>query len=122
MGVNQCNFVGRLGKDPEMRYTQEGTPVCSFSIAVDDGYGDKKRTEWFNIVAWKKLAEICTDHLRKGSLCYVSGKMQTQTWEDKDGAKQSKKEVIINQMEMLSKKESVPEVKPEPQDDSEPPF
>jgi len=113
MSLNQCNFIGKLGADPEVRYTQSGKMVCSFSIAVDDGYGEKKRTEWVKVVAWEKLAEICANYLHKGNQCFVSGRLQTRSWDDKDGVKRYTTEIVISNMQMLERKEA----KPEPEGD-----
>ncbi len=87
--VNKVMLIGRLGRDPEMRYTGSGSPVCNFSLATDESYTDKsgqrqKKTEWHNIVAWGKLAENCAKLLSKGSLCYVEGRLQTREWNDRE--------------------------------------
>jgi single-strand DNA-binding protein len=103
-GLNQCNFIGRLGKDVELRCTNIGKAVTSFSVAVDEGYGDKKRTEWVNIVAWEKLATICAEYLRKGSLVFVTGRLQTRQWDDKEGNKRSTTEIVASNMKMLGGK------------------
>ena len=83
--INQCNFIGRLGRDPEIRYTQSGKAVASFSLACSEKRGGEESTEWVNIVAWEKLAEICGQYLVKGSLVFISGKLQTRKWQDRDG-------------------------------------
>jgi single-strand DNA-binding protein len=107
--VNKVILVGRLGKDPEVKYTQGGTPVARFSLATDEIWKDQggekqQRTEWHNIVAWSKLAEICGQYLRKGRLIYIEGRLQTRSWEDKDGNKRSTTEVRADNMVMLSAK------------------
>ena len=108
--VNKVILVGRLGKDPEIRSTSGGTTVVRFSIATDDRYTDKsgekqERTEWHNIVAFNKLAEICGQYLRKGKLIYLEGSIRTDSWEDKEsGQKKYKTEIIANQMQMLDRK------------------
>ncbi len=109
--VNKAILVGRLGRDPEMRYTGGGTPVCNFSLATDESYTDKsgerqKKTEWHNIVVWGKLAENCAKLLSKGSLCYVEGRLQTREWNDRDGNKRKTTEIVINRMRVLTPKES----------------
>ena len=109
--VNKVILIGRLGRDPEMRHTGGGTPVCNFSLATDESYTDKagqrqKKTEWHNIVAWGKLAENCAKLLSKGSLCYVEGRLQTRTWDDRDGNKRKTTEIVINRMRILTPKES----------------
>jgi single-strand DNA-binding protein len=107
--VNKVILVGRLGKDPELKYTQGGTPVVRFSLATDETWkgqnGEKQqRTEWHNVVAWRKLAEICGQYLNKGKLVYIEGKVQTRNWEDKDGNKRSTTEIVADNMVMLSGK------------------
>ena len=105
--VNKAILIGRLGRDPEMRYTGGGTPVCNFSLATDESYTDKagqrqKKTEWHNIVAWGKLAEQCTNLLGKGKLAYVEGRLQTREWNDRDGNKRRTTEIVINRMRILT--------------------
>jgi single-strand DNA-binding protein len=107
--VNKVILVGRLGKDPEVKYTQGGTPIARFSLATDETWKDQggekqQRTEWHSIVAWSKLAEICGQYLTKGRLIYIEGRLQTRTWEDKDGNKRSTTEVRADNMVMLSGK------------------
>lgn len=105
--VNKALLIGRLGRDPEMRYTPSGTPVCNFSMATDETYRDKagetqRRTEWHNIVAWGKLAEQCSNLLNKGKLAYVEGRLQTREWNDREGNKRRTTEIVINRMRVLS--------------------
>jgi len=107
--LNQCNFIGRVGRDPETKYLPSGEPVCNFSIALDESYKNKsgekvQKTEWVNIVAFRKLAEICGQYLVKGKLVYIEGKIQTRSWEDKDGVKRSTTEIVANDMKMLDSK------------------
>ncbi len=109
--VNMTILIGRLGRDPETRYTGGGTPVCNFSMATDESYTDKsgqrqKKTEWHNIVGWGKLAENCAKLLSKGSLCYVEGRLQTREWNDRDGNKRRTTEIVIHRMRVLTPKES----------------
>ena len=105
--LNKVMLIGRLGRDPEVRYTGDGTAVCNFSIATSevwnskDGGGKKESTEWHNIVAWRKLAEVCGEHLYKGKLVYLEGKMQTRSWE-KDGVTQYKTEINAFTVRFLS--------------------
>lgn len=106
-GLNKVMIIGRLGRDPEMRYTPNGRPVSAFSVAVNRtwaaGDGDKREeTECFNVVAWGNLAEICKQHLRKGQTVYVEGRLQTRSWDDQDGKKHFRTEVVANEMIMLS--------------------
>lgn len=114
--LNQCNFIGRLGKDVETRYTQGGDAVANFSIAVGESWKDAsgekvEKTEWIRVVAFKKLAEICTEYLHKGSKVFISGKMTTRKWQNKEGVDQYSTEIVANQMSMLDSK---------PKDDAEP--
>jgi single-strand DNA-binding protein len=108
--VNKVILVGRLGKDPEIRSTPNGSTVAKFSIATDDRYTDRngekqERTEWHNIVAWGKLAEICGQYLRKGKLIYVEGSIRTDSWDDKEtGQKKYRTDIVVNQMQMLDRK------------------
>ena len=99
--INQCNFIGRLGRDPEIRYTQSGKAVASFSIACSEKRGGEETTEWVNVVAWEKLAEICGQYLVKGSLVFISGRMQTRKWQDKDGGTRYTTEIVAREMKML---------------------
>ena len=126
--VNKCIFIGRLGRDPETKYLPSGEPVCNFSIAIDESYknksGDKvQKTEWVNIVVFRKLAEICGNYLVKGKLVYVSGKIQTRSWEDKEGVKRSTTEIVANDMKMLDSKgknENTPAPEPNRSNDDVP--
>lgn len=105
--LNMCQFIGRLGREPEIRYTNNGDAIANFSIACSDDYtkeGQKhEKTEWINIVAYRKLAEIIGEYLHKGSQVYIQGKMQTRKWE-KDGITRYSTEVIADQMQMLGSK------------------
>jgi single-strand DNA-binding protein len=105
--VNKVILIGRLGKDPELKYTASGTPFCRFSMATDDTWNDKasgerqEKTEWHNIVVWDRLAEICNQYLTKGKLIYIEGKLQTREWDDQDGNKRRTTEVVARDMVML---------------------
>ena len=104
--VNRVMLVGRLGRDPEMRYTPSGTPVTNFSVATDERWkgqnGEKQsRTEWHNIVVWSKLAEICNQYLSKGRLVCIEGRIQTREWDDRDGNKRRTTEIVASDMRML---------------------
>ena len=108
--LNQCNFIGRLGADPELRYTPQGAAVCSFTIAVGDDYKNKdgqkvEQTEWVRIVAFNRLAEIIEEYCRKGSKVFVTGKMKTRSWEQ-DGVKRYATEIVANEMQMLDSRGS----------------
>lgn len=109
--VNKVILVGRLGKDPELKFTQTGTPVANFSVATDETWKDQsgekqQRTEWHNIVAWKKLAEICGQYLKKGQQVYIEGKIQTRKWTDKEDNTRYTTEIVVHQMVMLGGKKS----------------
>jgi len=107
--VNKVILVGRLGRDPELKYTPSGAPVAKFSLATDESFKDKtgekqERTEWHNIVAWNKLAEICGEYLTKGKLIYIEGSIRSRQWQDQSGNKRTSYEIIANQMQMLGSK------------------
>jgi single-strand DNA-binding protein len=111
--LNRCEFIGRLGKDPEVRYSAAGDAICNFSIAVGSKYGEKESTEWVRIVTFKKLAGICGDFLRKGSQVYIAGRMTTRKWQNKDGVDQYTTEVVADQMQMLGGKSESAAEKPD---------
>jgi single-strand DNA-binding protein len=107
--LNKIMLIGNLGKDPELNVTQEGTPVTKFSLAVSRSYKSrsgetKDETEWFNIVAWEKLAETCERYLHKGSKVYIEGRLQTRKYTDKNGVERTAIDVIASNMEMLTPK------------------
>jgi len=109
--VNKVILVGNLGRDPEIRYTQQGTAVANFSLATTNRFKNRsgemeERTEWHRIVAWDKLAEICGQYLAKGRQVYIEGRLQTRDWEDKDGNKRSTTEVVAQTMQMLGRREA----------------
>src|SRR5947209_8769743 len=105
--VNKVILVGRLGRDPELKYTANGVPLCRFSMATDDVWNDKssgerqERTEWHNIVVWDRLAEICNQYLTKGRMVYIEGSLQTREWDDKEGVKRKTTEIRARDMVML---------------------
>lgn len=106
---NRAILIGRLGKDPELRYTTSGIPITSFSLATGQSYKDKEgkvveQTDWHKIVAWRKLAEICGQYLKKGSLVCVEGQLKTRYYDDKDGVKRSVTEVVVETLQMLGAK------------------
>jgi len=94
-------IAGNLGKDPEMRATQNGTSVANFSVAVSRGWGENKKTEWYNVVAWKTLAETAEKYLKKGSKVLVEGEMETRSWDKDDGTKGYSTELIANRIQFL---------------------
>lgn len=106
MSVNKVIVLGRLGKDPELKYTPAGQPVCSFSIACSESWTDKsgqkqEKTEWINVVVWGKLAELCNQYLAKGRQAFIEGKLSTRSWDDKDGKKCYKTEVVAETVQFL---------------------
>jgi len=105
-GVNKVILVGRLGADPEVRYTNTGTAVANFNMATSSSYTDKsgekiEKTEWHRIVAFGKLGEICGEYLAKGKQVYVEGRLQTRDWEDREGNKRKTTEIVAGVMQML---------------------
>ena len=108
-GLNKVQIIGHLGRDPEMRYTPSGRPVTTFTVAVSRSWNtvDGERhneTEWFNVVAWGNLAEICKQYLTKGQHVYIEGRLQTRRWDDKEGVKHTSVEVVANEMMMLGER------------------
>jgi len=107
--VNKATLIGRLGKDPEVRYTADGTMITNFNLATDEQWKDKngekvQKTEWHRIVTFGKLAEICGNYLVKGKLIFIEGRIQTRSWEDKDGVKRFTTEIVASNMQMLDSK------------------
>lgn len=107
--INKAILIGRLGKDPEVRYTPDGTMVTNFNLATDEQWKDKngekvQKTEWHRIVTFGKLAEICGNYLVKGKLVFIEGRIQTRSWEDKEGVKRFTTEIIAGDMKMLDSK------------------
>ena len=108
--INKVIIVGRLGKDPEIRSTPQGTSVAKFTVATDEKFTDRsgerqERTEWHNIVAWGKLGEICGQYLKKGKLVYIEGSIRTDSWDDKEtGQKKYRTEIIADTMKMLDRR------------------
>jgi single-strand DNA-binding protein len=112
-GLNKVMIIGNLGRDPEMRYTPSGRPVTSFSVATTrswtSGDGDRREeTEWFNVVAWGNLAEICKQYLHKGQPVYVEGRLQTRGWEDPEGKKHFRTELVANEVIILGERRGEP--------------
>ena len=110
--LNRVMLIGNLGKDPELRYTTSGVAVATFSVATNESWKDQdgnqqERTEWHNIVAWKKLAEICAEWLKKGKKVYIEGRIQTRSYDDKNtGAKKYITEIVAENMIMLDSRGS----------------
>ena len=108
-GLNKVMIIGHLGREPEMRYTPSGRPVTSFNVATTRSWNSpdgerREETEWFNVVAWGNLAEICKQYLNKGQQVYVEGRLQTRRWEDQEGKKHFTTEVVANEMIMLGER------------------
>jgi single-strand DNA-binding protein len=108
--VNKVILVGNLGRDPEVRFMPNGEAVCNFSIATTDSWKDKsgakqEKTEWHNIVMYRKLAEIAGEYLKKGRPVYVEGRLQTRKWQTKEGQDRYTTEIIADQMQMLGGRE-----------------
>jgi single-strand DNA-binding protein len=108
--LNKVMLIGRLGKDPEVRYTPDGSAVANFSLATSETWNDKsgtkqERTEWHNIVAWGKLADLAKRYLSKGRQVYIEGRIRTREWDDKDGNKRRTTEVMANQMVLLGSRQ-----------------
>lgn len=106
MSLNKVMLIGRLGQDPELKQVSAGNPVCNFSIATSENWTDKsgqkqEKTEWHRIVVWGKLAELCQQYLTKGRQAYVEGRLQTRSWEDKEGQKRYTTEILANTVQFL---------------------
>lgn len=111
-GLNKVMIIGHLGRDPEMRYTPSGRPVTTFSVATSRSWhsadGERhEETEWFNVVAWGSLAEICNQYLRKGQQVYIEGRLQTRRWEDTEGNKHFTTELVSKEMIMLGERRDI---------------
>jgi single-strand DNA-binding protein len=107
LGVNKVILIGNLGKDPELRYTPGGQPAANFTLATTERWNDKngqrqERTEWHNIVAWGRLAELVSQYLKKGKAAYVEGRITNRSWDDRDGNKKYKTEIVASQVQFLS--------------------
>lgn len=110
-GLNKVMIIGHVGRDPELRYTPSGRPVASFSVATSRTWtaadGERREeTEWFNVVAWGNLAEICKTHLNKGQQVYVEGRLQTRGWEDESGTRHYRTELVANEMLILDTRDN----------------
>jgi single-strand DNA-binding protein len=107
MSVNKVIILGRLGQDPELKYTPSGAAVCNFSLATSESWTDKssgqknEKTEWHRVVVWGKLAELCNQYLSKGRQAFVEGKLQTRSWDDKDGNKRYTTEISASTVQFI---------------------
>lgn len=106
--LNKAVIIGRIGRDPLLRYTPSGVPITSFSVATNPSAGKSGKlsvnTDWHRVVAWSKLAEICGQYLKKGALVCVEGQMKTRSWDDKKGVKHSVTEIVADSLKMLGHK------------------
>lgn len=128
-GLNKATIIGNLGSDPEMRHTATGTAVCELRVATNEKWTDKQgqkqeRVEWHRIVAWDKLAILCSEFLRKGRQVYVEGRLQTRSWDDKDGNRRYTTEIVASQVIFLGGKDGPTNAPPlsAENDDSDLPF
>lgn len=117
--LNKVMLIGNLGADPEIRYTQAGAPVATFTLATTERWTDKdgqkqETTEWHRVVAWRKLAEICGEYLRKGSKVYIEGKLSTRKWQDQTGQDRYTTEIVAGDMKMLDRRTGGAPVPEEP--------
>jgi single-strand DNA-binding protein len=106
MSVNKVILLGRLGQDPELKYTPGGAAVCNFSVATTEAWTDKQgqkqeKTEWHRIVVWGKLAELCNQYLAKGRQAFIEGRLQTRSWDDKDGTKRYTTEIMASTVQFI---------------------
>ena len=111
--VNKVIVIGNLGRDPELRYTQNGQAVANFTVATNENWTNKagereERTEWHRVVAWGRVAELCAEYLAKGRTVYVEGRLQTREWEDKEGQKRQTTEVVAQTVQFLDRREGPP--------------
>ena len=104
--INKAILMGRLTRDPELRHTSSGTPVCSFSIAIDNGYGENRQTDFINCVAWNKTAEFVSNYFTKGKMIIVIGRIQTRSWEGQDGKRNYATEVVASEVSFGESKRS----------------
>jgi len=109
MSVNKVILVGNVGKDPEVRYLENGTPVCKFSLATSETYNNKNgekvtNTEWHNIVMWRNLAELAQKWIKKGSTLYIEGKISSRSWDDKDGIKHYATDITADTFKFVGRK------------------
>ena len=105
-GLNKVQIIGNLGRDPELRFTQDGTPVCNFSVAVNESWRgrdgeQRERTEWFRVVAWRQLAEIANEYLRQGRPVYIEGRLETREWQDREGNDRTTTELVARDLLLL---------------------
>jgi single-strand DNA-binding protein len=121
--LNKIQIIGRLGAEPEMRFTPQGTPITTFRVAVGRSWKEAngathEQTEWFRVVAWNKLAEVCNNYLTKGARLYIEGRLQTRSWQDKEtGQERSTIEVIATELIMLEGRKAAPAESLDPEEE-----
>lgn len=120
--INKVILMGRLTRDPELRHTGKGTPVTTFSIAIDNGYGDNKRTDFVNCLAWNKTAEFVTKYFAKGKMIIVIGRIATRSWETQDGKRAYATEVVANEVNFGETKSSQQTATQRPMQDDDDDF
>lgn len=121
--INKVILMGRLTKDPELRYTNNKTPVCSFTIAVNNGYGEKQQTDFINCVAWNKTAEFVTKYFTKGKMIVIAdGRISTRSWETQDGKRAYATEVVANEVSFGETKSSQQTATQQPMQDDDDDF
>lgn len=120
--LNRCEFIGNLGRDPETRYTAGGDAVTNCSIACNESWTDKasgekvEKVEWINLVFFKRVAEIASEYLKKGSQCYVAGRLQTRKWDDKEGVTRYSTEVVVDKLLLLGGKRDTDQAESSPRE------
>lgn len=112
--LNKAQIIGNLGADPDIRVTQAGKQVAELRVATSFGQGESQQTEWHSVVLWEKLADLAQKFLKKGSKVYIEGRIQTRTYEDKEGATRYKTEIVGQQVVLLSPKQEEAAAEPEP--------
>lgn len=121
-GLNRVELIGNLGRDPELRHTSGGNPVVNLRLAVNTGFGDNQRTDWFTVIAWNKLAEICNQYLAKGARIFVEGRLQIRQWEGNDGQTRYATEIVANRVLFLDRPDGTGVSEEEPEGADEIPF
>ncbi len=109
-GLNRIQIIGNLGRDPELRFTQSGTPVANFTVAVNESWRRRdgqpgERTEWFRIVAWAGLAEVANEYLRRGRQVYIDGRIQTREWQDREGNDRTSTELVARDLILVGSRD-----------------
>lgn len=120
--MNTVALMGRLTRDPELKTTQSGLSIANFAVAVDNGWGDSKRTDFFEVTAWRKTAEFASTYLRKGMLIGLEGRLQQERWEGKNGENRSAVKVVAEHLHFAEKKQESPDFSPMEAEDGELPF